>query len=345
MSASEAPGFDVVTVDAWLAAEVGAVPPIDWTLLGGGNSNLTYLLCDARGREMVIRRPPLGPLLPKAHDMWREFRIIEALWPTAVPVARPIAYCDDRAISDAHFYVMAKASGSPLYTADEAAAWLDVPARRRAGEHVVDVIASLHSIEPSTVGLEDLGRHGGYVERQLATWYRAWNAQVDSAGYDDERIHEMHDELSARLPPERAARIVHGDFGPHNALFSSTGAITAVLDWELATLGDPLADLGYTLNAWVDPGEPGTYNSEPPTALPGFPRRQEMIERYAAATGADLSNLDYYRAFSAWKLACILHGVYSRYRTGQKSAEGVDVENVFRRITSSIDMAQALLAR
>lgn len=332
-------GFDVAVVGDWLTTVTPVRPPITWTRLPGGHSNLTYLLADTAGREFVIRRPPQGPLLPKAHDMWREYRIIEALWPTPVPVAEPIAYCDDRAVAETHFYVMGKAEGKALYSGAVVGQWLDQPARRRAGHSFVDVLAALHAIEPAAVGLDDLGRHDGYVARQLKTWYGSWTAQVANARHDDHRAHELHDLLASRIPDQGPARVVHGDFGPHNALFSSGGEITAVLDWEIATLGDALADFAYSVNAWVEPGEESVYGEDPPTAAPGFPARQEIIERYAAATGADLSHLAYYRAFNSWKLGCILHGVYARYQAGQKSTEGVDVPGLFSRIDRALTAA------
>ena len=341
MSASSVVGFDVPTVEQWLATVTTVHPPIEWTRLPGGHSNLTYLLRDAAGRELVIRRPPQGQLLPKAHDMWREYRIIDGLWPTAVPVAEPIAYCDDRRVAETHFYVMGKVDGEALYTAEEVTAWLGESARRRAGESFVDVLAALHALDPADVGLAELGRHDGYIARQLRTWYGSWTASIEAAGLDDPRVHEMHDLLSARIPDQGPARVVHGDYGPHNCLFGRDGSVTAALDWEIATLGDPLADFAYSINAWVEPGDPGVYGADPPTALAGFPSRAELMERYASATGADLSNLGYYRAFNAWKTACILHGVYARYRAGQKSTDGVDLETLFARIGLSIDTAVA----
>ena len=339
MSGSEVVGFDVATIDAWLPTVTDVTPPIEWRRLSGGHSNLTYTLSDSAGREFVIRRPPQGVLLPKAHDMWREFRIMKGLWPTPVPVAQPIAYCDDRAVAETHFYVMGKSEGAALYSGAAVEAWLDVPARRHAGEAFVDVLAALHSIDPSDVGLDDLGRHDGYVARQLSTWYRAWNAQIEHAQHDDGRVHQLHDLLSARIPEQRSVRVVHGDYGPHNALFSHQGDVIAVLDWELATLGDPLVDFAYSINAWVEPGDDGVYGADPPTALAGFPSRQQLIDRYAATTGADLSNLNYYRALNSWKVACILHGVYARYQAGQKSTEGVDVGGVFVRMDRSVAAA------
>lgn len=334
-------GFDVPTIERWLATVTEVEPPITWTRLPGGHSNLTYLLVDGAGRERVVRRPPQGELLPKAHDMWREYRIIDALWPTPVPVAEPIAYCDDRSIAETHFYVMGKAEGRALYTGAEVAPWLDLPARRRAGDSFIDVLAALHSIVPADVGLDDLGRHDGYVARQLRTWYGSWTASVEHAGHDDPRVHTLHDELSNAIPVAGPARVVHGDYGPHNSLFSSTGDVTAVLDWEIATLGDPLADFAYTLNAWVEPNDSAA-GVDPATALPGFPGRAELIDRYAAATGADLRDLGFYRSFNMWKTACILHGVYARYRAGQKDSTGVDLDGLYQRMLGAVDGAAAM---
>ena len=203
------------------------------------------------------------------------------------------------------------------------------------------MLAALHSIEPADVGLAELGRPDGYVARQLKTWYGSWNASIPYAEHDEARVHEMHDMLVANIPEQGPGRVVHGDYGPHNSLFSRAGEVTAVLDWEIATLGDPLADFAYSINAWVEPGDAGVYGADPPTALPGFPSRDDLIARYADATGADLSNLAYYRTFNSFKTACILHGVYARYRAGQKSTEGIDIDVLFARIGLSLDAAEA----
>jgi aminoglycoside phosphotransferase (APT) family kinase protein len=335
-------GFDVPTIERWLPTVTDVTGPFRWERLPGGHSNLTYVVADASGRELVIRRPPQGQLLPKAHDMWREYRIIDGLWRTPVPVAEPIAYCDDRDVAETHFYVMGRVDGAALYNGESVREWLAVPARRRAGESFVDVLAALHSIDPDDVGLGDLGRREGYVTRQLTTWYGSWNASIAAAAHDDPRVHELHALFVDRVPEQGPARVVHGDYGPHNCLFARTGDLTAVLDWEIATLGDPLADFAYSLNAWVEPGDVGVYGADPPTALPGFPSRAELIDRYGTTTGADLSQLAYYRAYNYFKTACIIHGVYARYRAGQKSTEGVDVDMLFARIGHSIDAAEAM---
>jgi len=271
--------------------------------------------------------------------MWREYRIIEGLWPTAVPVAEPIAYCDDRAVAEAHFYVMGKVAGRALYSGAETAGWLDEAARQVAGEQFIDTLAALHSIEPVDVGLAELGRPDQYVARQIKTWYGSWTASAPIAQRDDPRMHELHGLMVANIPEQGPGRVVHGDYGPHNSLFAADGTQQAVLDWELSTLGDPLADFAYTINAWVEAGDPGVYAADPPTALPGFPTRPDLVDRYSTATGREMHDLGYYRAYNYFKTAGILLGVCARYVAGQKSTEGVDLEGLFDRVTGAVDAA------
>ena len=342
--AAAVPGFDVPVVEAWMAANTRVVPPCSWTRLEGGHSNLTYELADANGDAFVIRRPPEGELLPKAHDMWREFRIIDALHPVGVPVAEPIGYCDDRDVCDKHFYVMGKVGGEALYTAEQTAPRLDLAARGRVGGSFVDVLAHLHSIDPADVGLDQLGRHDGYVARQLKTWYGSWTMSAEFADYDDDRLHALHAQLSASIPEQGPARVVHGDYGVHNVMVNVDGNVVAVLDWEIGTLGDPLADFAYALNAWIEPIDSDEAADVSPTALAGFSSRADLVAAYAARTQADLSNLGFYRAFNSFKTACILHGVYARYKQGMKSTEGVDMEGLFQRIIQSIELAESHLA-
>ena len=333
-------GFDPARVEPWLAQNTPLDPPFTWERLEGGHSNLTYLLTDSEGGQFVIRRPPEGDLLPKAHDMFREFRIIDALHPVGIPVARPIAYCDDRAVCDRHFYVMGKVEGQALYTAEETEARLDVDARAAVGPSFVGVLASIHGVDPAAVGLDDLGRHEGYVARQLKTWYGSWVASADAAEYDDPRVHELHEMLLSKMPEQGPARVVHGDYGVHNAMISDEGEVVAVLDWEIATLGDPLADFAYALNAWTEAADVASTGISAATALPGFASRDELTQLYAGQTGADLTQLAYYRSFNSLKTACIIHGVYARYQRGQKSTEGVDLETLYTRIGTSIDLAE-----
>ena len=343
MSEQQVVGFDVPVVEAWIAQNTPLEPPCEWVRLEGGHSNLTYALTDEAGREAVIRRPPQGELLPKAHDMWREFRIIDGLHPHGVPVAEPFGYCDDRSVCDTHFYVMGKVRGEALYTAEQTAPRLDEAARGRVGESFMAVLAHLHSLVPDEIGLGDLGRHEGYVARQIKTWYGSWTASAEAAEYDSPRLHALHDHLVAHLPEQGPARVVHGDYGVHNVMIDDRGEVAAVLDWEIGTLGDPLADFAYALNAWSEPEDSELARQTAPTALDGFDSRDDLIGHYADRTGADLSDLGYYRAFNSFKTACIIHGVYARYRLGMKSTEGVDMPALFDRIVTSIDRAEEQL--
>ncbi len=343
MSEQTVAGFDVPVVEAWMAEHTRLVPPCTWTRLEGGHSNLTYELCDSNGEAAVIRRPPEGELLPKAHDMWREFRIIDALYPVGVPVAEPLGYCDDRAVCDKHFYVMGKVGGEALYTAEETAPRLDETARSKVGESFMSVLAHLHSVNPADVGLDDLGRHDGYVARQIKTWFGSWTASAEAADYDSPRLHALHDHLVSNLPEQGPARVVHGDYGVHNVMIDDHGSVAAVLDWEIGTLGDPLADFAYALNAWAEPSDGPLAAATAPTALPGFASRDDLVGYYADRTGADMSNLGYYRAYNSFKTACIIHGVYARYKLGMKSTDGIDMPGLFDRIVTSIDRSEEFL--
>lgn len=338
------PGYDVTAVESWIANHVdGLTPPFQWTRLEGGHSNLTYALVDTDGRRAVVRRPPEGELLPKAHDMGREFKVISGLGPTDVPVPIAYGYCEDPAVTGAHFYVMSQVDGMALYNNTESQAYLTEEARAGVGPSFIDTLAALHSLDPADVGLDDLGRPDGYVARQLRTWYGSWTASAEAADFDDERVHALHEHFTANLPEQGPARVVHGDFGLHNCMFAPDGSITAVLDWEIATLGDPLADFAYALNAWGEPGADEPLAPEGATQAPGFAPPGELVERYAERTRADLSQLDFYVAFNHFKTTCILHGVYARYRMGQKSTVGVDLEGLKTRMVGTLDRAARLL--
>lgn len=338
-------GYDVPAVEAWIAANVASLaPPFAWTRLEGGHSNLTYLIEDGSGRRAVIRRPPLGELLPKAHDMAREWALIQALGPTPVPVPAALGFCADPGVTGAQFYVMGWIDGHPLYNAADTERWAPLPVRTKLAWSFIDVLADLHAVDPDAVGLGELGKRDSYVGRQLSTWYRSWLASAAPADYDDPRAHDLQRRLLEHLPEQGPARIVHGDYGLHNCLVGPDGAVAAAVDWEISTLGDPLADLAYALNQWPDPTDAAPMTGAA-TSPPGFPSRTELAERYAARTGRDLSKLDYYRGFNSWKSAAIVHGVYARYMEGKKGTEGVDLEGLRRRIAGSLDAAEAALAR
>ncbi|HKE72333.1 MAG TPA: phosphotransferase family protein [Acidimicrobiales bacterium] len=337
-------GIELERVEAWIAAHVEAVrPPLAWTRLAGGHSNLTYMVEDGRGARAVVRRPPLGELQPKAHDMQREFRIISALWPTPVPVARPHGYCGDAGVTGAPFYVMAHVDGRACASGEELTAWLPERDRQgRAAESYIDAMAELHVLDPDDIGLGDLARREDFVGRQLASWYRSWTSSAPDSG-DDPRVHELHDLLASTKPAPGPLRVVHGDLGLHNCLVARDGAVAAVLDWEVCTLGDARFDLAYLLNRWSIAGAvlPGR---EAITMPATFPTAEEAVARYAARTGADLSGLDYFLTLNHWRSACIAQGVYARYVRGQKPADGVDVEGFRRAVAARLEAAEAAAA-
>ena len=335
-------GIDVDRVTAWLADTVGAVAPLRFHRLPGGHSNLTYRVDDAEGRSLVLRRPPEGHLLPTAHDMSREHRLIAALAPTDVPVPAALAFCDDPSVTGAPFYVMAHVDGVVLHTADLAIQHFTEAERGPIGRSYIDVLGRLHAVDPDDVGLGDLSKKTDYIARQLHTWWRQYDA---SRTHDDPELALVHEWLQSNVPEQGPARVVHGDYRLGNCITSADRQIVAVLDWEIATLGDPLADLGYVLATWPEPGDDLVSSPVAVSMAAGFPTRAELTERYATATGSDLSQLDYYVAWANWKTACIVQGVYKRYRDGALDTTGVDVEAFRRTVDTSTELAARAIRR
>ena len=310
-------GVDVSKVTAWFEEHVpGATPPLDFELIAGGHSNLTFGVTDAAGHEYVLRRPPLGHVLATAHDMSREHRIISALGPTDVPVPPALGLCTDESVNGAPFYVMGFVDGHVIRDVGTATTVLDDSSRRRAGESIVDVLASIHAVDVDDVGLGDLGKREGYIARQLKRWYGQFQASNELTQRPVPLVHEIHDRLSGSIPEQQGTAIVHGDYRLDNCMVGDDGRVVAVLDWEICTLGDPLADVGLLQVYWTEAGDATAALLGAPTTAPGFPTRAELTDRYADASGRDLSHLDFYVAFGYWKLACIIEGVYSRYAGG-----------------------------
>ena len=339
-------GYDQPAVEAWIAEHVETLePPLTWLRLEGGHSNLTYRIEDSRGRQAVIRRPPMGKLLPKAHDMSREWALISALGPTPVPVPKAIAFCESPDITGAWFYVMGVIDGRPLYTAQDTLSWVPEENRQKLAHSFFDVLADLHDVDPDVVGLGDLGKRDSYVGRQLRTWYRSWTASMEPAQFDDPKAHELQAFFLEHLPEQEPAKVVHGDYGLHNCLIGPDSTVAAVVDWEISTLGDPLADAAYALN--IFPEEPVSEGDADgtATAVPGFPAQADLARRYAERTGRDLSQIDYYIGFNRWKSAAIVHGVYARYVQGKKSSDGVDLDEMRGRISRSLELAEEAVNR
>lgn len=338
--------IDVPRVTAWLLGHVeGVVAPFTFEPIAGGRSNLTFAVTDAAGRRLVLRRPPMSHVLATAHDMAREHRIISALRGTPVPVPAALGYCGDEAVNGRPFYVMDFVEGHVLRDAAEVQATLGIQERKVAGYDLVDVLAALHAVDPGAAGLGDLARRDGYIERQLRRWHEQFQQsqqQEREAGVyrPVPLVDEVHALLAARVPVQRGVAIVHGDYRIDNTILSAQGRVRAVLDWELCTLGDPLADVGALMMYWTRqlPG-----GSPPPTAAPGFPAGSELARRYADRTGRDLTGLGFYEAFANWRLACILEGVYVRYAahamgadTGQADQVRLSAEDRARRAMAAL---------
>jgi aminoglycoside phosphotransferase (APT) family kinase protein len=273
--------------------------------------------------------------------MGREHRIIAALADTDVPVAATFGHEATGEVNGAPFYVMDFVDG--LVLRDQATAERLAPAARAtAGDSLVDVLARIHAIDPDAVGLGDLGRKDGYIERQLKRWYGQWEK---SKTRELATVDEVHDALAANVPDQGPAAIVHGDYRLDNCIVGEDGTVRAVLDWELCTLGDPLADVGLLMVYWNEPGD-STATLSAPTAVEGMRTRAEILDRYAAASGRDLSGIDFYVAFGYWKLACIVEGVYARYVGGSMGRrEGTDFDHFARQVEMLSSQAAAALDR
>ncbi len=326
------PGIsDPGKLEAWISANVaGAAPLTGISLISGGRSNLTYRLDLGAGGDadaLVLRRPPLGHVLPTAHDMSREYRVLSALSGTSIPVPATVAFCEDAEITGAPFYLMKYVPGRVLRTREQGT---DVSPEqaRKLSELVVDTMAAIHGVDVEAVGLGRFGRPDGYMTRQLARWQRQWELSNTRpvAGYD-----ELVRRLEADLPASGEGTLVHGDLRLDNMLvtLAPSTSVAAVVDWEMSTLGDPLADLGLSLMYWTDPGDEDWLRISEGgsiTTIPGFLRRDEAAARYAALTGRDLSSIGYYIAFGCFKLAVVLEGIHARFLQQKTVGEGFERE-------------------
>jgi aminoglycoside phosphotransferase (APT) family kinase protein len=335
-------GLDRARLEAWFREAVpGAEPPLRYERIAGGRSNLTYRVLDAGDGRFILRRPPLGDRLGSAHDMGREHRILAGLADTAVPTPRPLAMCTDESVTGAEFYVMELVEGLVLRDEADVAAAFGEAERRPLGDALVDTLADLHAVDPDAAGLGELGRRDGYAERQLKRWMRQWEA---SKTRELEAMEETHRLLSARVPEQRETSLVHGDYRLDNVIVTPRGEIAAVLDWELCTLGDPLADVGQLMVYWAEQSDQVVPLTRAPTLAPGLPLRAELVERYAARSGRDVSGLDFFVALAYWKLAAILEGVYARYSAGQYG-ETSDEYTSFGTIVEQLADAALVAAR
>lgn len=325
--ADDLPGLPAAPVERWLGEALPELfdgGPWRTELISGGLSNITYRLW-LPGGTVILRRPPLAHVLPRAHDMAREYRVLRALFGTPVPVPEPLALCSDPDVLGVTFYVMRDVPGSVLRTRADTEP-LSPAVRGELAASLIAVLADLHDVSPDAVGLGDYGRRSGYCVRQIKTWGAQWER---SRTRDLPDMDTLLARLAELAPEDSACTIVHGDFRLDNTVVSlppdEPPRVVAVLDWELSTLGDPIADLATTLSYWHDPGD--VERGEIPVSAgltdhPGFPTAESLAATYAARTGRDLGNLSFYLGLAWMKLAVICEGVHARYLGGQTLGEG-----------------------
>lgn len=338
MTEADPPGVPVPALEAFLQSTVPGLlsGPLRVELLSGGRSNLTYLLTDGRER-WVLRRPPLGHVLATAHDMSREYRVLRALHPTDVPVPRPVVSAGPEIIG-APFYVMDFADGVVLRERSQLDAVSTAP--RVLADGLVDVLARLHRLDVATVGLADLGRPRGYLERQL----RRWAGQLAASHSRDlPELVRLGEHLGHRLPVNQTASLVHGDYRLDNVVVDAgDGRVVAVLDWEMATLGDPLTDLASMVTWWDGIRGLDSPVAAVPGDVPGFPDSDVLIEAYADRTGRNLAELPWYVGFAYYKIAVIFEGIHYRTRQGLTVGEGF--ERLGALVPALIDRGHAALS-
>jgi aminoglycoside phosphotransferase (APT) family kinase protein len=313
--------LDAARLESYLREHLPASGPMVLRQFGGGHANLTYLARFGE-QEFVIRRPPLGPVAPGAHDMHREHRVLSVLH-RAFPLApRSYVLCEDETIIGAIFHILERRRGFAIRS-DIPPTLFDRPEQcRRIGEMLVDTLTMLHRVVPETIGLEGLGRPQGYLDRQLEGWTRRWHAATDRQAAEMDRLIAW---LTRNRPASRHTALLHNDFKLDNLLLDPIDPAhpVAVLDWDMCTIGDPLFDLGSMLTYWAEPQDDPAWReaSAMPTWRPGFPTRREAIERYAALTGFELASMRWYLVFGAFKLAVVLQQIYIRYVRGQTKDE------------------------
>jgi aminoglycoside phosphotransferase (APT) family kinase protein len=337
-------GIEAPAVEVWFARFVsGARPPLRFTLIAGGHSNLTYRVDDSAAHCYALRRPPLGEFPRGAHDVAREHRILSSLGSTPVPVPPIVALCTDVSVTGAPFYVMQWVDGAIVDRPSSVADVLpDESSRRRMAFELVDALAALHTVDVDAVGLGGLGPRADHLERLIERMRRVWEK---TRTRELPVIDSVHARLRAARPAQRYTGLVHSDFRPGNVILGRDGQVAAILDWELAALGDVLIDVGGLLSNWDEPDDPwpDVWMQEAPTRAGGFPGKRELVARYVEKTGFDVRDVDYYRAFNYWRIAVIAEGMQRRYATGALSDVGANVDAIARRVEERARMAEMCL--
>lgn len=336
---TDTPALDISRLAAFLDSRVpgGLQGPLQARMIAGGRSNPTFDISDGVG-SWVLRRPPFGLILPTAHDMRREYRVLSALAGQGYPVPRPLAYCDDLSVAGCAFYVMEKIPGKTLRSPQDSAE-LSLAQRAALADELAGNLARLHQIDVHAAGLADFGRPQGYLERQLQRWKQQWEASRTRPRSSVDQVLSL---LAADIPPLRYPGIVHGDYKLDNLMLGPDAHILAVLDWEMSTYGDTLADVGILLSFWDEAGQPCNPISAGTSALPGFPSGEALLQRYAAHRGIATPLIDWYVAFADVKIAVILEGIHARHLQGHTT--GADFDNVGSMVDPLLQRALRRLA-
>ncbi len=337
-------GINHDQVTSWMVANVAAVAPLEFELIAGGRSNLTYRVTDAAGKQFALRRPPTSHVLPTAHDMVREHTIISALAPLGVPVATPLGLCVDEAVNERPFYVMEFVEGAILRDRRQAEEAFSLADRHQIGANLAQTLAQLHDVDVVSAGLGELARHDGYIERQIRRWRGQYEQMAVEGVNHGGLVEAVGDQLAANIPTQQKVAVVHGDYRLDNTVLNPQGQVRAILDWEICTLGDPLADLGLLLVYWAEPSD-GTAAllGAAPTTADGFMTRKEVLAAYEKHTSLDVSHVSFYQAFGYWKLACILQGVFARYSAGATAGDTGSVAEFPKHIALLAETAKRTL--
>ena len=318
--------IDTDRLTAWLRGRLpGTDRPLTVRQFGRGKANLTYLLRFGEGDdavEYVLRRPPLGPVAPGSHDMAREYRVLSTLWKAFPYAARAYLFCDDEDVIGAPFFVMERKHGIVVQQVvpPEFGGGNDPVANRKLSEVVVDTLAEFHAVDPAEAGLDDLGRPEGFLERQVRGWTERWHRAKHE---DNPLADDLAGWLTRTMPPSPPATLLHNDWRLDNMAVdpADPGRCVAVYDWDMATRGDPFADLGTVMAVWYGPGEMASELNPMPTLAPGFMTRAEAIERYGQKSGRDVSGAGWYVVFGTFKMAVVLQQIYIRWLRGQTQDE------------------------
>jgi len=339
--------LDWIALEAWLAPRLasalpGATGPLAVLQFPNGSANLTYLL-RVGSRELVLRRPPMGQLAPGAHDMKREYKVLSRLWQRFDRAPRAYLFCDDPAVLGAAFFVMERRRGEVIRGALSAAMRAHREVGRRLGFAVVDAMADLHAVDPADAGLADLGRPDGFVERQVSGWAKRWELAKPAEPLPI--MEELRGRLVRSMPAPSRASIVHNDLKLDNCQFdpADPDRVASIFDWDMATLGDPLIDLGTLLNYWPDPDDPASAPRamHPGLARMGLPARGELTARYAARTGADVTAVRWWEAFALWKTVVVVQQLHRRWVRGESTDPRM--ANIADRIPALTTAARSVL--